>query len=832
MKNTKKILFAAFLIEFATVFCVSIYLFFKYSATPLALSENMAFAGANSVEVWLLAFFSLVALLLFVTYFLIGKNVAGFNRNALVYLSYFVILSSIWIYLESTKDTRPLEVYLARGTLDFSCFHLMSIPFVFYVREICTHGKRVFDVFLATLIISFAYNFSQQILRGFMVPTSYLQVHIIIAIMGATTLILGFIEIFKYKNRRAVAPIAGIVIFILAASINLVRFYTNSTEDYTAFVTLGLFILIMFLVAGTAKTIAAGLSKAMGFAAIASATPCGIFRAKNDEKLSLIYANKFFYEIYGYSSEKDARKSGFFTGTQVLLMPNSESFSTARQEKIREGINSFEIETREKDRYGNEMWLLNRLNYRLETNEVIGSVINITDRKLAEERLHVSEEEYKIVALRIHKMICRYDIPDRIFSMSKEYAERYNLQTSFKGMPEAVIDAGVVSKKSIPTYEWFYNAIHDGQPNAATVVQLNELNGTNTWWTMTFDTVFDADGTPKRAIIILEDITEQREKEIAYEKWKQEIADMPKEKTALFEWNLTQDLPESEEGDLVGYFANLIVDTFDERTRHYTNDKVYLADRQAYSALLNKERLIGAFYEGKNNHVLEYRAITEADGYKWMRITVQLVSYPRTGDIKAYIIMTDIDTEKRENLNVKTRAREDPLTGILNRGTIAEEIDTLLQSGGGQHAIIMLDLDGFKMVNDTFGHIEGDNLLVSVAQRLKSLLREGDLIGRIGGDEFMLCLKNIPYDDVIDRRAQLICRLLQTQYDNCVSITGSVGVAMFPRNGTTFEELYHKADLAMYNAKEQGRNRCVFYHDNIYSEQHKTNSTPIDEHKN
>ena len=123
----------------------------------------------------------------------------------------------------------------------------------------------------------------------------------------------------------------------------------------------------------------------------------------------------------------------------------------------------------------------------------------------------------------------------------------------------------------------------------------------------------------------------------------------------------------------------------------------------------------------------------------------------------------------------------------------------------------MIDLDNFKLVNDNFGHVRGDEVLTETAQKLASMLRSGDVVGRIGGDEFMVCLKCVPDRNVIEKRAKSICEKLVTEISPDVTISGSLGIAMYPDDGVIFEELYQNSDTAVYKAKDLGRNCWEFY---------------------
>ena len=128
-----------------------------------------------------------------------------------------------------------------------------------------------------------------------------------------------------------------------------------------------------------------------------------------------------------------------------------------------------------------------------------------------------------------------------------------------------------------------------------------------------------------------------------------------------------------------------------------------------------------------------------------------------------------------------------------------------------------IDLDNFKKVNDTMGHAAGDELLIKVADRLTGEVRETDVVARIGGDEFNILLQDIEGEDNVSTTGQIahrICDALARPFSiwgQNVRITSSIGISLFPANGTDEETLLARADMAMYQVKEQGRNGWKFW---------------------
>jgi len=180
-------------------------------------------------------------------------------------------------------------------------------------------------------------------------------------------------------------------------------------------------------------------------------------------------------------------------------------------------------------------------------------------------------------------------------------------------------------------------------------------------------------------------------------------------------------------------------------------------------------------------------------------------------------ILTNITHIKRQEEELIHLATHDPLTGLHNRREFSAILDRHLASVkryGGEGALLWMDLDGFKEINDGLGHKVGDELLASVAHRMKSTIRESDVLARLGGDEFALL-----YPNVTSKQAEIAAtRLLEAIRQHTavlqgqsIRTTASMGIVLFPEHGMDSTELLMQADMAMYRAKEQGRNRfCVY----------------------
>ena len=180
-------------------------------------------------------------------------------------------------------------------------------------------------------------------------------------------------------------------------------------------------------------------------------------------------------------------------------------------------------------------------------------------------------------------------------------------------------------------------------------------------------------------------------------------------------------------------------------------------------------------------------------------------------------LLCDISEIKRSQQELEYVANHDPLTNLPNRHLFHHQLEEALHRSKRNRrlgALFFLDLDRFKQINDNLGHHIGDQLLVDVADRLKSLAREEDLLARLGGDEFTLIIENLTHaEDAAKIAKKIICSFAQPFRldDYELEITTSIGISLFPTDGTEIDKLVKQADTAMYAAKEAGRNTFHFY---------------------
>lgn len=219
---------------------------------------------------------------------------------------------------------------------------------------------------------------------------------------------------------------------------------------------------------------------------------------------------------------------------------------------------------------------------------------------------------------------------------------------------------------------------------------------------------------------------------------------------------------------------------------------------------------IAAAKNGIRPAPVELRLLIPDETYRWLSVTMTVPE--KFGDRPMTVLakLTDIDEEKRELEQLRIKSQRDATTDLLNKAATEERIRAVLDDAceGECYVFFMIDVDHFKKVNDTYGHFTGDEVLHSLAQRIQTCFRKEDIIGRVGGDEFLAFM---PYSgevrEVVSKAEALVEKLHQPMSidEETVTATVSIGASCYPEDGRDFYDLYRRADSALYRRKSMNR---------------------------
>ncbi|RZO92233.1 MAG: bifunctional diguanylate cyclase/phosphodiesterase [Limnobacter sp.] len=223
-------------------------------------------------------------------------------------------------------------------------------------------------------------------------------------------------------------------------------------------------------------------------------------------------------------------------------------------------------------------------------------------------------------------------------------------------------------------------------------------------------------------------------------------------------------------------------------------------------------------------YVNQAKGSMQPETFQWQdpanEMWYQVKAYP--SDELISIFFTDISSIKRNESKMRHQATHDPLTGLPNRLALSQTLQELLGNDQVQDfklGLLFIDLDGFKAVNDTLGHDRGDDLLIAVSKRLRSVVRSSDIVARLSGDEFVITLPYIADQETAFNVGRKVVDAVSKKPfelgEKKIYVGASVGVALFPTDATDVEGLLKHADIAMYQAKQAGKNTVRVFHANM-----------------
>lgn len=237
------------------------------------------------------------------------------------------------------------------------------------------------------------------------------------------------------------------------------------------------------------------------------------------------------------------------------------------------------------------------------------------------------------------------------------------------------------------------------------------------------------------------------------------------------------------------------------------------------------------FEEGQDESKCECRIRKEDGTYIWVRNDFNAIRDEEGNLLKILGMISDIDKQKNNELHTQKQLQQDPLTNLYNRIASEQLIQKYIENETDDACLFVIDIDDFKGVNDSLGHIYGDTLLRNLSLRLKTCVRDDAIVGRVGGDEFIVFLGHIKQDEITFyiEQIQQVFRSYLLGEDMPYPVTGSIGVSCYPKDGDSYQQLFNHADMAMYHAKSSGKDKSCLYDDiqNVsFSEYQALNQTP------
>ena len=306
-----------------------------------------------------------------------------------------------------------------------------------------------------------------------------------------------------------------------------------------------------------------------------------------------------------------------------------------------------------------------------------------------------------------------------------------------------------------------------------------------------------------------------------------EMKAMLEEQKYLIISDISEELP---------YEYDLLTDTikFAEKFNHiFEGDSTIVnpAENMLSCGLISadsKEAVEELFYlakVGTEYHSTEFKLNTKNGGFQWYFSTFSTIYDEDENPIRVVGLLRNIHAQKIEQQKLLTKAETDLMTGLLNKATAESKMQSHLRelNGNTYNTLMLIDIDDFKNINDTYGHLKGDEVIISIAQTIQEFKGDYGIAGRLGGDEFCLFLSNILDTQLANEKAVFIADKLRSLYpgdENCGKVTLSIGIAS-TRDQIPYSVLLQNADTALYQAKLNGKNCFVCYKEDMERGQYK-----------
>jgi diguanylate cyclase (GGDEF)-like protein/PAS domain S-box-containing protein len=552
--------------------------------------------------------------------------------------------------------------------------------------------------------------------------------------------------------------------------------------------------------------------------ALVSNIPGGVFKCAMDEMFTVEYISAGFAVLTGHTLDE---ASGICGGSFWDSI-HPDDMQRAREDMISQlkAHGRFYVTYRMTKKDGSVIHVLNKggmLGDEYGLGSAYGVVVDISETHLAIEKLKANEKKYETALKEANIMTFEYDGLNDVLHNSETLSEKLGVPRVTEGFMASENPHGAHLLK----LKEMIAALAPGNASASSKYYCNTESGVFYIETRVAGS-FDAEGRLINAIGTAEDITQQKEMELRWIKAQKYKNTLSKLYDTMFEFDITNDRIITGRGHLSGYAE--LSDSYGEIIESFAATSVHSDDRDAFLSLFSPEKVRERYENGMSDCDVDFRAVDQQSGaYRWKSAHATLFADPVDNTLHLICFVKDIHEDKERIDRLFEMADKDPLTGLCNRRRAEELISAKLAEDRAKeprpmNALMVIDLDNFKSINDFMGHLFGDTVLVEASSQLSETFRSTDVIGRIGGDEFIVFMKDIPNIDIAVRKAEAICENLRKLHGwskGKISATASVGIAFSPNDGDDFSSLYNKADIALYHSKNSGKSRVTVYKDEM-----------------
>jgi diguanylate cyclase (GGDEF)-like protein/PAS domain S-box-containing protein len=437
-------------------------------------------------------------------------------------------------------------------------------------------------------------------------------------------------------------------------------------------------------------------------------------------------------------------------------------------------------------------------------DRVMMIVRDISERRRSQQALKESEQQLRLIADNVSAMLCYVDAERRFKFVNRRYAEFFGHSVDEAvGKHLSEVIGSDIYDSVLPYVERVFSGetvnFEQGRRSPS---------GDPCWIDFTLVPDVGSDGAVRGYYGLLSDISERRAAAEALRKSEARYQGLFDDAPDMY-FTITRDGTirsiNQLGADYLGFNKNELVGSA-------VMDLVHPDDREMVEAHLDQ-----VFEHGTRESELEFRKVRKDGGLLWVNERIRHFDEKSDADAELRIVCRDVTEAHALSEELSFQATHDPLTGLINRRELENRLERVLhtaQNMGVEHALCYLDLDQFKVINDTCGHIAGDELLRQLGDLLPSKVRKRDTLARLGGDEFAVLMEHCPID-----QAERVAHALRSTVeefrfaweDKTFNIGVSIGLVSINSHSRSVDEVLSAADTACYMAKERGRNRIYLY---------------------
>lgn len=440
----------------------------------------------------------------------------------------------------------------------------------------------------------------------------------------------------------------------------------------------------------------------------------------------------------------------------------------------------------------------------------------IKERKRIEslyKKLSISEEVYRVTAEHSNQCIFTYDlVTNQIEFLNDKYKE-FGFSSRCIAV-SAMLEA--FEKESVANYHKVSHLVDSVKHHIPEmkVELLVKLNGEKRCLKILLVNLFDEKQLFTRSLGMIEDITEQKENAMMMKREQNFRKSLLADCMGYVELNVNEDMVL--ENSFQGEIQKNVKGSFSKLIEFYAERKVLPEYRGMVLQQMSGQTIKNNYKKGIYESFLEYQTVEPDGTVCWTACDIRTKQEEDRKELIAYLVYRNIDEKKKEQLRLQEEASLDALTGAFKRKAAVEMVNETLKkplADGFCHVFLLLDMDNFKKLNDTLGHIAGDQALIDLVKTARQNCRVSDLVCRLGGDEFIVFLPNVARDSMI-KKVEVLLEKLKFTYEKDgkeVTTSATMGVTIAPDHGANFHELYAAADKALYKAKtSQKGTYCIF----------------------